>query len=102
MSEIAPCKKCVSFAVQSLDLHGRGLYVHCFNEHSSDTFDCDAPAGPFSHDSAESVRLWNDRQVTAPLERRQHVETGDCWCNPTLNYVDEDTGVQHWIHHEPI
>lgn len=31
----------------------------------------------------------------------EHIESAKRWCNPTLNYVDEATGVQHWIHHEP-
>jgi hypothetical protein len=30
----------------------------------------------------------------------EHIESADCWCQPTLNYVDPDTGTQHWIHHE--
>lgn len=33
--------------------------------------------------------------------RRQHIPFEDCWCHPTLNYTDPDTGNQHWIHHEP-
>jgi hypothetical protein len=32
---------------------------------------------------------------------REHVESGDCWCNPTLDYVNPETGAEHWIHHEP-
>jgi hypothetical protein len=31
-----------------------------------------------------------------------HVESKDCWCHPTLDYTDPETGVQHWIHHEPM
>jgi hypothetical protein len=32
---------------------------------------------------------------------RRHVESADCWCKPALDYVNEETGVKHWIHHEP-
>ncbi len=32
---------------------------------------------------------------------RIHVESGDCWCNPTLDYRDPETGRDHWVHHEP-
>lgn len=36
-----------------------------------------------------------------PCEKpRQHEESEDCWCSPTLDYVDPETGVRHWIHHE--
>lgn len=30
-----------------------------------------------------------------------HVESSDCWCHPTLDYTNPETGAQHWIHHEP-
>lgn len=27
-----------------------------------------------------------------------HVESADCWCGPTLDYTDPDTGVSVWVH----
>jgi len=32
---------------------------------------------------------------------RVHQESEHCWCHPTLNYTNPETGVQHWVHHEP-
>jgi hypothetical protein len=32
--------------------------------------------------------------------RREHTESADCWCHPTLDYVAEN-GNQVWVHHEP-
>jgi hypothetical protein len=31
---------------------------------------------------------------------REHVESKDCWCHPTLDYVDPETGCEVWIHHK--
>jgi len=28
----------------------------------------------------------------------KHEESKDCWCEPTLDYVDEITGVEVWVH----
>lgn len=27
-----------------------------------------------------------------------HKPTSDCWCEPVLNHVDEDTGAKVWVH----
>lgn len=27
-----------------------------------------------------------------------HQPTESCWCEPVLNYVDEDTGAKVWVH----
>jgi hypothetical protein len=37
------------------------------------------------------------------LERtvEDHVFSEKCWCFPRLEYVDPDTGVEVWVHHEP-
>jgi hypothetical protein len=37
------------------------------------------------------------------LERtaQDHVFSEECWCYPRLDYVDPDTGVEVWVHHEP-
>lgn len=31
---------------------------------------------------------------------KEHIEddNGLCWCNPTLSYVDEITGIKVWVH----
>lgn len=39
--------------------------------------------------------------IAPPAKEREHVDSGDCWCHPTLNYINPETGAQHWIHHEP-
>lgn len=61
MNHIEPCRLCGSFALQSLDQSGQ-YSVHCFNEFSTETFDCNAPEGPKSPSSEESIRLWNEIQ----------------------------------------
>lgn len=33
--------------------------------------------------------------------RRWHEDSGNCWCHPTLDYTNQETGAKHWIHHEP-
>jgi hypothetical protein len=35
-----------------------------------------------------------------PIKAREHEESEDCWCHPTLDYVDPDTGVAVYVHHE--
>jgi hypothetical protein len=30
--------------------------------------------------------------ICPPAKEREHVESADCWCNPTLDYVDDETG----------
>ena len=32
---------------------------------------------------------------------REHTMSGDCWCNPELNYTDPETGTEVWVHKEP-
>lgn len=60
-SGIENCRLCGSFALQSLNQ--QGMYsVHCFNEFSSETFDCDAPEGPECATSEESIIRWNEMQ----------------------------------------
>jgi hypothetical protein len=29
-----------------------------------------------------------------------HIESAECWCHPTLDYTNPETGVQLWIHHK--
>lgn len=36
-----------------------------------------------------------------PEKAREHEEAGTCWCNPTLDFTNPETGAKHWIHHEP-
>lgn len=30
----------------------------------------------------------------------EHEDSEDCWCCPTLEYVDPVTGIGVWVHHE--
>lgn len=41
-----------------------------------------------------------DAIAPPPVKQREHIESPDCWCAPTLDYESPETGVQHWIHHE--
>lgn len=38
---------------------------------------------------------------TMPTYGKEHSESKDCWCMPTLDYQDADTGCQHWVHKSP-
>lgn len=29
---------------------------------------------------------------------REHSTSRHCWCGPTLDYVDQETGAQVWVH----
>jgi len=28
----------------------------------------------------------------------KHIESKDCWCSPTLDYIDPKTGYEVWVH----
>lgn len=30
----------------------------------------------------------------------EHVESKECWCEPTLDYIDPETGNEVWLHKE--
>ena len=30
----------------------------------------------------------------------EHIDGKDCWCEPELNYKDEFTGTEVWVHRE--
>jgi hypothetical protein len=42
-------------------------------------------------------------QQFAPIHKceRQHSTTEHCWCEPTLDYVDPETGIKVWVHNRP-
>ena len=60
-----------------------------------------SPAGEmaceWTHDALKEIR----DAIRARGQVREHVMSGDCWCNPELNYVDPVTGVEVWVHKEP-
>lgn len=31
---------------------------------------------------------------------REHTNSADCWCSPTLDYVDSETGSKVYVHHK--
>jgi len=37
---------------------------------------------------------------TPVIENREHETNENCWCNPTLEYSDAQTGDQVWSHNE--
>ena len=39
--------------------------------------------------------------IRARGDVREHIMSGDCWCNPELNYTDPETGSEVWVHKEP-
>jgi hypothetical protein len=41
------------------------------------------------------------RPSGADPSRSEHMESRDCWCLPTLEYVSPETGVAVWVHHRP-
>lgn len=34
------------------------------------------------------------------LDANCHQESDKCWCGPTLDYVDPETGAEVWVHHK--
>jgi len=42
-----------------------------------------------------------DKAIRARGNVREHTMSGDCWCNPELNYTDPETGAEVWVHKEP-
>lgn len=55
---------------------------------------------PDPHDERDPVGPCTCGAESKPAP--EHVEGEDCWCHPTLDYTNPETGVQHWIHHEPM
>lgn len=39
-------------------------------------------------------------RMNPPERAREHQESSECWCHPTLDYSNPETGAKHWIHHE--
>lgn len=33
-----------------------------------------------------------------PSEGKEHIESKDCWCEPRLDYKDELTNKEVWVH----
>ena len=31
----------------------------------------------------------------------RHLDSPECWCFPTLDFVNPDTGQELWVHHQP-
>lgn len=62
MSKIKPCARCGSFAVQSLDHATGNFVVGCFNEFSTETYNCNAIIGPYCKTPEESIDGWNAMQ----------------------------------------
>lgn len=60
---------------------------------------CDAELAEFGEFDADV------RDVAAAIRARgnvrEHTMSGDCWCNPELNYTDPETGAEVWVHKEP-
>jgi hypothetical protein len=59
---------------------------------------CDRSMGDSHPCTCGTQAIFRELHALQPI--RQHVESADCWCHPTLNYTNEETGVQHWVHHE--
>jgi hypothetical protein len=49
-------------------------------------------------DQAKRIRC--ETKAVSPSER-PHVESPNCWCHPTADYVDPTTGVTLYVHHKP-
>ncbi len=55
--------------------------------------DCHAPKGT----SCGDADCPGKRTKPGPLE---HVPFANCWCEPTAEYIDPDTGATVWLHKE--
>lgn len=54
------------------------------------------PLSPFERAELTAIEDEQDRARA----KGEHMEAGDCWCLPRLDYV-ADNGNQVWVHHEP-
>ena len=54
-----------------------------------------------THDPANTMANKCAAAIRARGIMREHVMSGDCWCNPELNYIDPETGAEVWVHKEP-
>lgn len=36
-----------------------------------------------------------------PAQTREHITAADCWCLPTIDYTDPETGISVFIHRKP-
>lgn len=63
---------------------------------------CDDPDEDAILDDAycEARRIVYYTEQSPVSAKRAHVASPDCWCKPTLDYRDAETGREHWVHHE--
>lgn len=40
-------------------------------------------------------------EIVSIGDGKQHLDSGLCWCCPTQDYVNPNTGECVWVHHEP-
>ena len=60
---------------------------------------CDAELAEFGEFDADVRDVAT--AIRARGNVREHTMSGDCWCNPELNYTDPETGAEVWVHKEP-
>lgn len=53
--------------------------------------------------SKEEYNNWYKQSEIAIVRvgPRLHFTTKNCWCCPSLKYVDSDTGNKLWVHNDP-
>ena len=44
--------------------------------------------------------LWPDGNIHTMPNCGEHLETKLCWCGPLLDYKNEESGKEHWVHTE--
>lgn len=47
------------------------------------------------------MEVSTEKQSAQQQELREHQTSEHCWCHPTLEYKDPDTGNEVWVHNEP-
>jgi hypothetical protein len=49
---------------------------------------------------AEGLGHCPDGKCCMPKPTPEHVASADCWCEPTIDYRDPETGVAVYVHKE--
>lgn len=47
------------------------------------------------------MKTFNQKIDTNEEPEHDTESDGECWCEPTLSYVDEETGGKVWVHKSP-
>lgn len=50
---------------------------------------------------AASLEHEQKKPLIVTTQSAEHIESEQCWCHPTLEYTEPETGTRVWKHHQP-